>query len=283
VAEVAGWEACKVSGSVGKWADLALPDAVSVTNMTDLVDLCRRITRAADIPLSIDADDGLRGMSGLSIRRSIRELERAGVASIEIEDNTVPLRFSAFDPKSDLRSPGRHAGMVDQEDQVAKLRAAAETREDPSLVIVAKTHAIYEMPMEQALDRIKAYDAAGVDAIWAFIYPFGKNGVYQRHYPDGPPADPRADIEAIRSVTELPLITSGLPTDLVADEAWLIQNHVAVRYLSQAPYRSALKAIYDALAQLKSGADGDSIPEEFPADIHREVMREPLLRKWDNA
>lgn len=283
LAEVAGWEVCKMSGSVGKWADLAVPDAVSMANMTDLVDVCRRITRVIDIPLSVDADDGLRGGAPLSIRRSIRELEQAGAASVEIEDNTVPMHFTTFDPTSDLRSPGRHDGMIPQDDQVATLRAAVETRQDPSTVIVAKTHALYQMPLEPALDRIRAYAATGVDAVWAFIYPFGKNGRYERHYPDAPPADPRSDIEAIRSVTDLPMIVSGLPPDLVADEPWLVKNRVALRYLSQAPYRSAIKSIYDALVALKNGADGDSIPEDFPADVQREVIRERQLRQWDEA
>jgi len=283
IAELAGWNICKISGSVGKWAELGLPDAVSMTNISDLSDICRRVTRVIDIPLVMDADDGLRGSAPLTIRRTVRELEQAGAAAIELEDNLVPEHFFAHDPNADLRSPGRHASMISVADQVAKLRAAVEAREDASLVLVAKTPAIYELPLDEALARIKAYSSTGVDAIWPFMFPFGRNGKYERHYPGADPADPRADIEAIRSVTDLPIITSGLPSDLVADEGWLSANHVRLRYLSQAPYRSAVKAIYESLVALLEGADGDSIPDGFPGDVHRAVFREAELREWDKA
>jgi hypothetical protein len=84
-------------------------------------------------------------------------------------------------------------------------------------------------------------------------------------------------------VTDLPIITSGLPSDLVADEGWLSANRVSLRYLSQAPYRSAVKAIYESLVALREGADGDSIPDGFPAEVHRAVFREAELREWDTA
>ncbi|MCH7705708.1 MAG: isocitrate lyase/phosphoenolpyruvate mutase family protein, partial [Chloroflexi bacterium] len=58
IADMMGWEVCKLAGSVAKAANLAVPDSVPLTNMTDLVDVCRRITRAANLPLIVDADDG---------------------------------------------------------------------------------------------------------------------------------------------------------------------------------------------------------------------------------
>ena len=92
--------------------------------MSDVVDHCRRITRIADVSLMVDAEDGFG--NAVNVVRTVREMEAAGVAGIEIEDNFVPRRFNVADP-----------GLVSTEEQVGKLEAAVEARTDPTTVIVA--------------------------------------------------------------------------------------------------------------------------------------------------
>ena len=58
IADMLGWEVCKLSGSVGKFANLAVPDGLPLANMSDLADVCARISRVADVCLIADADDG---------------------------------------------------------------------------------------------------------------------------------------------------------------------------------------------------------------------------------
>ena len=95
IANMLGYEICVLSGSVGKVANLGVPDGV-LTNMSDVVDHCRRITRIADVSLMVDAEDGFG--NAVNVVRTVRELEAAGVSAIEIEDNFVPKRFNVENP-----------------------------------------------------------------------------------------------------------------------------------------------------------------------------------------
>src|SRR5262245_61390029 len=90
IARMLDYEVCFLSGSVGKAANLAVPDLV-MSNMSDLVDHCRRITRIADVPLMVDGEDGFG--NAVNVGRTVRELEAAGVAATEIEDNIGPAQF----------------------------------------------------------------------------------------------------------------------------------------------------------------------------------------------
>ena len=127
IAHMLDYEICVLSGSVGKVANLGVPDIV-MTNMSDVVDHCRRITRMVDTSLMVDAEDGFG--NAVNVTRTVREMEAAGVAAIEIEDNFVPSRFNVQDP-----------GLVSKEEQEGKLRAAVAARTDPSTFIVARSAA----------------------------------------------------------------------------------------------------------------------------------------------
>ncbi len=91
IAHMLDYEVCFLSGSVHKVANLAVPDIVLV-NMSDLVDVCRRITRIADVSLMHDGEDGFG--NAVNVVRSVKELEAAGVSAIEIEDAIPPTRFN---------------------------------------------------------------------------------------------------------------------------------------------------------------------------------------------
>src|SRR5215468_11496543 len=95
IADMLGYEVCVLSGSVGKAANLGVPDLV-LANMSDVVDHCRRITRMADVSLMVDAEDGFG--NAVNVVRTVREMEAAGVAGIEIEDNVVPKQFHVTHP-----------------------------------------------------------------------------------------------------------------------------------------------------------------------------------------
>src|SRR5918992_2811862 len=147
IAHMLEYEVCVLSGSVGKVANLGVPDIV-LSNMSDVVDHCRRITRMAEVSLMVDAEDGFG--NAVNVRRTVQEMEMTGVAAIEIEDNVVPKSFNVESP-----------GLLSKEEQVGKLKAAVASRTDPSTVIVARTSALAECPLEEALDRIRAYSTTG--------------------------------------------------------------------------------------------------------------------------
>lgn len=261
IADLLGWEVCKLSGSVGKFANLAVPDGLPLANMSDLADVCARINRAANVCLIADADDG--GGNALTIMRTVRDLEAAGVCAIEIEDNRVPSRFP--EPEGNpQKQPSRHSEMISAEEQVGKLKAAIAARRDPGTMIVARTSALDELPLQDALERVRAYSDSGAEAL---MLPNLPNG--------------RADIEAISKVARLPLFVLRLPADAVADPAFLAANKVRIRYLGQSPYAMAVKAIYDSLKHLKQGGAPDDLKaRQASGELLRMVDRTDEFKQW---
>jgi len=245
IADMHGWDVCKLSGSFGKFANLAVPDGIPLANMSDLADLCWRINRVSDACLIVDADEG--GGNALNVARTVRELEMAGACAIEIEDNVVPTAFG--------QAERRHALMLSEAEQVGKLEAAVAACRDPDTVIVARTSALSELPRAEALARIKAYSATGAKAL---MFPELPNG--SRDLPD------------IAAATHLPLFILGLEPDVIRDTEYLARHRVRVRFLPHLPYRMAVKAISDAYETLKSGAEAG--PRQAP---------EPLLRELDRT
>ena len=267
IADMMGWEVCKLAGSVAKAANLAVPDSVPLTNMSDLVDVCRRITRAANLPLIVDADDG--GATPVNLFRTVRELEAAGVSAIEIEDNLVPQRLDT--------AAGRHSLMISKEEQVGKLRAAVAARTDPTTVIVARTTALQELSLEETLERVRAYSQTGVDAI---MLPGGR-------VPIG-----LADIEAVHRATSLPILVTmsppilGLSGEFARDSQVLLANGVKSVFLGvglgQPPFAMAVKAIYDALKYLKDGGAAEDLKDrQASPELMREVIQTDEFLKWE--
>ena len=257
IADMLGWKVCKLSGSVGKFANLAVPDGLDLSTISDLVDVCRRIVRVSDACLVVDADDG--GGTALNVIRSVRELEQAGVCAIEIEDNLVPSRLDA----GSATVSSRHAAMVSTSEHVGKLEAAVAARRDPETMIVARTSAFDELAFAEALERVRAYAATGVEAIMLPNVPGG-----------------RRTIEAIRTVIQLPLFALRLPDDVIADAAFLGANKVLLRYFRQAPYAMAVQAIHDALLGLNADTADTLKPREAAPELLRQVDRTGEFREW---
>ena len=250
IADMLGYEVCVLSGSVGKAANLGVPDIV-LSNMSDVVDHCRRITRMAAVSLMVDAEDGFG--NAVNVRRTVQEMEAAGVSAIEIEDNFVPKRFNVRNP-----------GLVSKEEQVGKLQAAVAARTDPSTVIVARTSALAECPLEEALDRIRAYATTGAEALMLATVPHG-----------------RADIAAVHQATSLPLCVLNPPPDARNDAAFLAANGVRILMLGNPTYAIAVQAIYDALKCLKEGTALEDLKElQAPPKLLRAVNRTEELMQW---
>ena len=241
IAHMLGYEVCVLSGSVGKVANLGVPDIV-LSNMSDVVDHCRRITRIADVSLMVDAEDGFG--NAVNVVRTVREMEAAGVAAIEIEDNFVPRRFNVADP-----------GLVSTAEQVGKLEAAVAARTDPATVIVARSAAFGLCPLDEALDRLRAYSQTGAEAVML-------TGVSSRE-----------QIEAARQATPLPLCVLNPPAGARNDHAFLNAN-MRILMLGNPTYAVAVKAIHDTLNHLKEGGAMESLAErQASPDLLRQVNR----------
>src|SRR6516225_5003827 len=87
IAEDLGFEVGMFSGSIGSMSVLGAPDLVVLT-LTEFADQANRICRAGNLALLVDADHGYG--NALNVRRTVEELETAGVCAMSIEDTVLP-------------------------------------------------------------------------------------------------------------------------------------------------------------------------------------------------
>jgi methylisocitrate lyase len=154
MAEKTGHRAIYLSGGGVANASFGLPD-LGMTSMNDVVEDARRITSATDLPLLVDIDTGWGG--ALNIARTIREMERAGVAAVHIEDQVAQKRCG--------HRPNKE--IVSSEEMVDRVKAAANARQDSDFFIIARTDSFAQEGREAAIARAKACVEAGADGIFA--------------------------------------------------------------------------------------------------------------------
>jgi methylisocitrate lyase len=149
LAERAGFRALYLSGAGVANHSLGLPD-LGVIQLADVLADAARITAATELPLLVDIDTGWG--HAFTIERSVRELERAGVAAVQIEDQVNAKRCG--------HRPGKE--LVAPEEMVARVRAAVRARDE--LLVVARTDA---SAVDETIARGRAYAEAGADVIFA--------------------------------------------------------------------------------------------------------------------
>jgi len=154
LAERAGYRAIYLSGGGVAAGSLGLPD-LGITTLDDVLVDVRRIVNVCKLPLLVDIDTGF-GPSAFNIARTITSLITAGAAGAHIEDQ-VGAKRCGHRPNKEL---------VSKEEMVDRIRAAVDARGDDSFVIMARTDAIAGEGMDAAIDRARAYVAAGADAIF---------------------------------------------------------------------------------------------------------------------
>lgn len=145
-----GADAAYLSGAALS-ASMGLPD-VGLLTLEDLIRTTRQIVRVADLPLIVDADTGFG--SALNTMRTARELEEAGAAALQIEDQV--------DPKRCGHLAGKQVTSVAR--MCEKVAAAVQGRRD--LVVVARTDARATHGFDEAVSRGRAYRDAGADVIF---------------------------------------------------------------------------------------------------------------------
>jgi methylisocitrate lyase len=153
MADRIGYRALYLSGAGVANLSFGLPD-LAVTTLDNVLEDARRITGAVALPLLVDVDTGFG--AELMIARTVKEMIRAGVAAIHIEDQV-----------SDKRCGHRpNKALVSRQEMVDRIRAAVDARSDPGFVIMARTDAVAVEGREKALERAAAYAEAGADMIF---------------------------------------------------------------------------------------------------------------------
>ena len=154
LAEQTGHQAIYLSGAGVANASFGLPD-LGITQLADVVEDARRITGRCDLPLLVDIDTGWGG--AFNIARTIREMERAGVAAVHLEDQVQAKRCGHRPNKA----------LVSAQEMVDRVSAAVDARDDDSFVFMARTDAHAMEGMNAAIDRANRYVEAGADMIFA--------------------------------------------------------------------------------------------------------------------
>jgi methylisocitrate lyase len=154
LAQAAGFRALYLSGGGLAANSLGLPD-LGITTLDDLLIDVRRITDATSLPLLVDIDTGFGG--AFNIARTIRSLIKAGAAAVHIEDQVGQKRCG--------HRPGKE--LVPAEEMVDRLKAAVDARTDPAFVLMARTDALAVEGLDRAIERARAYVAAGADMLFA--------------------------------------------------------------------------------------------------------------------
>lgn len=150
--EDAGFEGVYLSGGALS-ADLGMPD-VGLTTLSEVAGRAARLASATTLPVIVDADTGFG--EALNAARTVQELERAGVAGCHLEDQENPKRCGHLGGKRVV-----DAALMEQ-----KLRAAAVARRDPGFLLIARTDARAVEGLDAAIERARAYVAAGADMIF---------------------------------------------------------------------------------------------------------------------
>ena len=153
VAEQAGFEALYLSGASIAYTRLGRSD-VGLTTYTEVQDTLARITERVSTPVIVDADTGFG--NAINLQRTVRGMERAGAAMVQLEDQGFPKRCGHLDGKS----------VVGTAEMCGKLRAALDARHSPDTLILARTDALATEGLDAALDRAEAYLECGVDALF---------------------------------------------------------------------------------------------------------------------
>jgi len=151
IAEDLGFEVAMFAGSIASGTVLGAPDIIVLT-LSEFAQQIHRISRAGNISLMVDADHGYG--NAMNVKRTVEELETAGVAALTIEDTLLPRSFGADGDQ-----------LISVEEGVGKMKAALSGRQDSSLVVAGRTSAIRFGGLDEAIKRVKAYEKAGVDAV----------------------------------------------------------------------------------------------------------------------
>ena len=153
LAEQAGHKAIYLSGGGVAASSLGVPD-LGITTLQDVLIDVERITNASSLPLLVDADTGWGG--AFNISRTVKSLISYGAAGMHIEDQVAQKRCG-HRPNKEIVSTGE---MVD------RIKAAVDAKTDKDFVIMARTDALANEGLESAIERAKAYEESGADALF---------------------------------------------------------------------------------------------------------------------
>ncbi len=221
--EESGFEAIYVTGAGISNAQLGWAD-VGLTTLSEIAQVVSWMADVTNVPLIVDADTGFG--NAVNMQRTVKLLERAGAAAIQIEDQVMPKKCGHFNGKE----------VISTEEMVGKIKAALDARQDEQFAIIARTDALAVYGFDEAIRRANAYKEAGAHAIFVEA-----------------PKELEQIAQIPKLVTDIPLILNlveGGKTPLVTKEEAQRMGYKIV-LCANTVLRGAIKGVKDALAVLK--------------------------------
>lgn len=248
VAKSVGYEIGMLAGSVASNTTLGAPDLIVLT-MTEFADQIRRITRAADLSLLVDADHGYG--NALNVMRTVEECEHSGVSAMSIEDTVLPTRFG---------NTGKEE-LISIEEGVGKMKAALAARSDPALMIAGRTSALKIEGLEGTIARAKAYAAVGVDAVFLV-------GVEKVE-----------EVKAVHDAVKIPIFVGSAPASIKRED--LAAAGARILLTGHQPVAAAVKAVREVYEHFyKGGAAADLKSRIASNEEMNALTRNDIYRGW---
>jgi 2-methylisocitrate lyase-like PEP mutase family enzyme len=222
VIEDLGFAAIYVTGAGVTNTFLGMPD-IGLISVSELANHVGAMREAVALPLIVDADTGFG--NALNVGRTIQTLERAGANAIQLEDQDFPKRCGHFSGKS----------VIARAEMVQKIHAAVDARNDPDLVIMARTDAIAINGFDEAMERAAAYIEAGADMTFVEA-PRSKEQI--------------ADIPKRLPVPQLINIVAGGLTPMIPRDELESMGYAMVLY-ANAALQASIAGMQKVLGQLK--------------------------------
>jgi len=253
LAEAAGFPCVYMTGYGQSASKLGAPD-VGLMTMSEMVERAKDMCAAVSVPVICDGDTGFGNV--VNLVRTVREYERAGAAAIQLEDQTTPKKCGHM--------LGRQ--VVDAEEMVNKIRAAAAARQDPDFLIIARTDARTNHGVEEAIRRARLYEQAGADII------FGESLESVEEM--------RMVNEAIAKPTIANMVETGRTPLLTAAQLQEIGYDMVVFPISA--LFVAAKAVYDMLMDLRAnGTTRNCLDEMMSFSQFNDFIGLPLVRELE--
>lgn len=250
VIEDLGFDAIYVTGAGVANMSLGVPD-IGLTTLTEVAETVTAISDTVSLPLLVDADTGFG--NAVNMVRTVRTLERAGAAGLQIEDQVFPKKCGHFNGKD----------VIPLDEMVQKIKAAVDARKDQNLQIVARTDAAAVEGLDRAIERAQAFIEAGADATF---------------------------VEAPTSAEQLSRIPSSLAVPQIANIVFggktpdpgrekLAEMGFSLVLYANAALQAALRASYEVLGALKQDGTLTAVADRLAS--FEERQRAVAKDRWD--
>jgi methylisocitrate lyase len=121
---------------------------------SEMAEACRAIAERIEVAVVVDGGVGFG--DAVHMARSVRMLEQAGAAAVEIEDQVAPKR---------AHHHRGHEHLVSSEHMAGKIRAARDARHGPFPMIIVRCNAFSHEGIEATMARVSAYEDAGAELV----------------------------------------------------------------------------------------------------------------------